>query len=33
MGEGSGVKDSSITSSEHHPEGYHLKLVRAAMET
>jgi hypothetical protein len=33
MGESSGVKDSSITRSELCPEGYHLKLTRAAMET
>jgi hypothetical protein len=33
MGESSGVKDSSITSSELRPEGYHLKLVRVAMKT
>jgi hypothetical protein len=32
MGESSGVKDSSITRSELHPEGYHLKLMRAAMK-
>jgi hypothetical protein len=32
MGESSGAKDSSITSSEFHPVGYHSKLVRAAME-
>jgi hypothetical protein len=33
MGEGSGAKDSSITSSELHQEGYHPKLVRVATET
>jgi hypothetical protein len=32
MGESSGVNDSSIASSELHPEGYHPKLVRAAMK-
>jgi hypothetical protein len=30
MGESSGAKDSSITSSELRLEGYHLKLARAA---
>jgi hypothetical protein len=33
MGESSGVKDSSITRSKLRPEGYHPRLVRAAMET
>jgi hypothetical protein len=33
MGESSEAKDSSITRSELHPEGYHPKLARAAMET
>jgi hypothetical protein len=33
MGESSGAKDSTITRFELHPEGYHLKLMRAAMET
>jgi hypothetical protein len=33
MGESLGVKDSSITRSELCPEGYHPKLMRAAMET
>jgi hypothetical protein len=33
MGEGSGVKDSSITSSELHLDGYHPKLASAALET
>jgi hypothetical protein len=33
MGETSGVKDSSIMRYELRPEGYHPKLVRAAMET
>jgi hypothetical protein len=33
MGESSGAKDSIITSSEVRPEVYHLKLVRAAMES
>jgi hypothetical protein len=33
MGESSGVKDSSIASSELCSEGYHLKLVRAATKT
>jgi hypothetical protein len=32
MGESSRVKDSSITRSELYPEGYHPKLMRAAME-
>jgi hypothetical protein len=32
MGESSGAKDSSITSSKLHLEGYHLKLLRAAAE-
>jgi hypothetical protein len=32
MGEGSGAKNSSITSSELYPEGYHPKLARAAMK-
>jgi hypothetical protein len=32
MGESLGAKDSSITSSELHPEGYHPKLTRAATE-
>jgi hypothetical protein len=33
MGESLGVKDSSITRSGLRPEGYHPKLMRAAMET
>jgi hypothetical protein len=33
MGEGLGTNDSSITSSELRPEGYHLKLARVATET
>jgi hypothetical protein len=33
MGESLGVNDSSITSSELRPEGYHPKLVRATTET
>jgi hypothetical protein len=32
MGESSGAMDSSITNSKLRPEGYHLKLVRAAVE-
>jgi hypothetical protein len=32
MGESAGAKDLSITSSERRPEGYPLKLVRAAAE-
>jgi hypothetical protein len=32
MGESSGAKDSSITRSELHPEGYHAKPMRAATE-
>jgi hypothetical protein len=33
MGESSGEKDSSITRSELCLEGYHLKIMRAAVET
>jgi hypothetical protein len=32
MGESSGAKDPSITSSELYLEGYHSKLARAAIE-
>jgi hypothetical protein len=32
MGESSGAKDSSITSSELCPEDYHPKLARACIE-